>query len=83
MPRVARNPIGGFCYHVVTRANRRERVFHDDRDYAAFTSLLKRSTLHSPMRILAFCLMPNHVHLIVWPRNDGDLGRWMHWLLTC
>lgn len=35
-----------------------------------------------PMRLLAYCLMPNHVHLALWPRHDGDVSRWMHWLLT-
>jgi putative transposase len=34
------------------------------------------------MRILAYCLMPNHFHLALWPHHDGDLSRWMHWLLT-
>jgi putative transposase len=34
------------------------------------------------MRILAYCLMPNHFHLALWPHEDGDLSRWMHWLLT-
>lgn len=34
------------------------------------------------MRIVGYCLMPNHFHIVVWPRNDGDLNRWMHWLLT-
>ena len=34
------------------------------------------------MRILAYCLMPNHFHLALWPREDGDLSRWMHWLMT-
>jgi len=34
------------------------------------------------MRLLAYCLMPNHFHLAVWPRRDGDLSRWMHWLLN-
>jgi putative transposase len=29
-----------------------------------------------------YCLMPNHFHLALWPSGDGDLGRWMHWLLT-
>lgn len=35
-----------------------------------------------PMRLLAYCLMPNHFHLVLWPRGDGDLSRWMQWLLT-
>jgi putative transposase len=34
------------------------------------------------MRVLAYCLMPNHLHFVAWPRGDGDLARWMHWLLT-
>ena len=36
----------------------------------------------SPVRILAYCLMPNHFHLVVWPREDGDLSRWMQRVLT-
>jgi putative transposase len=34
------------------------------------------------MRPLGYCLMPNHFHLVLWPYGDGDLGRWMPWLLT-
>src|SRR5262245_54854014 len=34
------------------------------------------------MRVLCYCLMPNHFHLVLWPRRDGDLSRWMQWLLT-
>jgi putative transposase len=36
----------------------------------------------SSMRVLAYCLMPNHYHLALWPRADGDMSRWMHWLMT-
>jgi len=35
-----------------------------------------------PMRVLGCCVMPNHFHLVPWPRADGDLGRWMQWLMT-
>lgn len=34
------------------------------------------------MRLLAYCLLPNHFHLVLWPHEDGDLSRWMQWLLT-
>jgi putative transposase len=34
------------------------------------------------MQVVAYCLMNNHFHLVLWPRADGDLSRWMHWLLT-
>jgi putative transposase len=32
-----------------------------------------------PMRLLSFRLMPNHWHLVIWPRKDGDLSEWLHW----
>jgi putative transposase len=34
------------------------------------------------MRLLALCLMPNHFHSVLWPHEDGELSRWMQWLLT-
>ena len=43
---------------------------------------MQRSSSRVPMRVLSYCLMPNHFHFVVWPFNDGDLSRWMHWLLT-
>lgn len=58
------------------------RVFHKDGDYAAFTDLLAEAHDHQPMRLLAYCLMPNHFHLVAWPRGDGDLSRWMQWLMN-
>jgi len=66
----------------MNRGNHRAEVFHSDTDYAAFTALLRRACARAPMRLLAYCLMPNHFHLVLWPYGDGDLGRWMQWLLT-
>ena len=34
------------------------------------------------MRLLSWCLMPNHFHMVLWPYNDGDLSTWMQWLMT-
>jgi putative transposase len=66
----------------MNRGNRRAEVFHSDNDYAAFLALLRRACARLPMRLLAYCLMPNHMHLVLWPHGDGDLGRWMQGLLT-
>ena len=44
--------------------------------------MMAEATVRTPMRILAYRLMPNHFHLAVWPRQDGALSRWMHWLIT-
>ena len=83
MPRTARASVGGICYHVINRGNRRARVFHDDRDYRVFAALMRQASERIPMRLAAWCLMPNHFHFVLWPLEDGDIGRWMHWLLTC
>ena len=82
MPRTARAAVGGFCYHVLNRGNARAQVFHDDTDYRGFLELLETAGTRVPMRVLGFCLMPNHFHLVLWPRAEGDLSRYLHWLLT-
>jgi len=82
MPRTGRAARGGYCYHVLNRGNGRSEVFHKDGDYAAFIKLLRQARERLPMRILGYCLMPNHFHMLLWPHKDGDLGRWMQWLMT-
>jgi putative transposase len=70
MPRTARAAVGGYCYHVIDRGNRRAEVFHHEGDYHAFVRLLRRACARVPLRLLAYCLMPNHFHLVVWPAAD-------------
>lgn len=82
MPRTARASVGGICYHVLNRGNARGDVFHKDGDFAAFVKLIALANQRLPMRVLAYCLLNNHFHLVLWPRGDGDLSRWMQWLLT-
>lgn len=82
MPRTARASAGDVCYHVINRGNARATVFRTPSDYSAFAQLLGQAGERVPMRVLAYCLMPNHFHLVLWPWQDGDLSRWMHWLLT-
>jgi len=82
MPRTARASAGNVCYHVLNRGNAKNTVFHKDSDYGAFLKLLNQANERESMRLLSFCLMPNHFHLVAWPRKDGDLSRWMQWLMT-
>ena len=82
MPRTARASVGNVCYHVLNRGNARNTVFHKDADYGAFLKLLNQANDRVSMRLLAFCLMPDHFHLVAWPRQDGDLSKWMQWLTT-
>src|SRR5262245_36763405 len=82
MPRNPRCPRGGYCYHVLNRGNGRRPIFHKDGHFAAFVKLLREAGERTPVRLLAYCLMPNHFHLALWPSGDGDLSDYMMWLLT-
>ena len=82
MPRPPRQIFAGQYYHVLNRANRKAVVFHDSADYSAFMQLMRKAQEHVRLPLLAACLMPNHVHLVVQPAADGDVARWMQWLFT-
>jgi putative transposase len=82
MPRAARDSLGGYCYHVMNRGNGRRTVFHKPGDYDTFVKLLAEAGERTEIRLLAFCLMPNHFHLLLWPARDGELSDYMMWLTT-
>ncbi len=82
MPRTARASAADYCYHVLNRGNGRAEVFHKPDDFAAFLEAVADASCRLPMRVLGYCVMPNHFHLVVQPHGDGDLSRWMQWLLT-
>lgn len=65
MPRMARIVIPGVPHHVTQRGNRRQDVFFGESDYVAYFALLKQSCAATGVRCLTWCLMPNHVHLIL------------------
>lgn len=77
MPRIARQAPGGVVYHVLNRGVGRMTLFDKPADYDAFQRVLHDTLLVRPMRILGYCLMPNHWHLLLWPRADGDLAAFM------
>jgi putative transposase len=80
MARPPRAAEGGLVYHALNRASGRLAIFDTDGDYAAFERVLAEAVPRDDMRLLAYCLMPNHFHLLLWPREDGDLPRFMRWL---
>jgi putative transposase len=80
MGRPQRAAVGGYVYHVLNRANARMTIYADDGDYEAFERVLVEAVARSETRLLAYCLMPNHWHLVVWPRKDGELSRFVGWL---
>jgi putative transposase len=82
MPRTARAIVANHCYHVINRGNNQLARFHERADYLAFLWLLAEAQDHVYLPILAACLMPNHIHLVVRPREDDAVARWTHWLFT-
>ena len=80
MPRRPRVAPGGYVYHVLNRSAGRTTLFRADKDFAAFQRLIAEAQEHHPLRILAYCLMSNHWHFIVWPSSDGQLTRFFRWL---
>jgi len=77
MPRQARIAPGGVIYHVLNRAAARQQLFGKVGDYAAFVRVLAQTVQTTQMQVCGFCLMPNHWHLVLWPRRDGELARFM------
>lgn len=80
MPRTNRTDIGNYCYHVINRANARLPIFFGEEDYILFENVLEEAQKKFSMRILAYCIMPNHFHIVLYPADDGDMGRFMQWL---
>jgi putative transposase len=73
MPRTARIVIPGAPHHVTQRGNRREPVFFEDGDHARYLAFLRQASVTSGIEIWAYCLMPNHVHMIVLPSHEDGL----------
>lgn len=75
MPRLARVVMPGVPHHVTQRGNRREPIFFEDGDQDIYCDLLAAQASKARVQIWAYCLMPNHVHLIMVPQDAHGLGR--------
>ncbi|MFA6515082.1 MAG: transposase [Candidatus Paceibacterota bacterium] len=80
MPRIKRINVGGYIYHVLNRANARVQIFDNKEDYKLFENILEEAIKKFNVKILAYCIMPNHWHMVLYPENEGDLSMFMGWL---
>ncbi len=80
MGRPKRDSRANVVYHVLNRANARMTIFEKDGDSEAFERTLTQAVDRSGMRLLSYCLMPNHWHLVVWPTENGQLSTFTDWL---
>jgi putative transposase len=82
MARQSRVDVGDVVYHAINRSNNRVPIFKTDSDYQNFEYLLSEIHKEHGMRILAYTIMPNHWHLLLYPRKDGDMSKALQWLGT-
>ena len=80
MARRPRLSTGGIAYHVLNRRVGRLELFEKPADYSSFKKILAQAHQSFGVRIAAYCLMPNHWHLLLWPRADGKLSEVMRWI---
>jgi putative transposase len=80
MPQRRLSGSAGLVFHVINRGIRRNRLFDGPDDYDEFLDLMRQSHERVPIRLLSYCLMPNHFHFAVWPSSDGEMSRFMGWL---
>ncbi len=82
MGRPPRNSQGGFVYHVIGRGLKPKPIFRSTGDYQEFDVALAQAVERFEPRLLAYCVLPKHWHLVLIPRKDGDLSKLMAWLTT-
>lgn len=75
MARLPRIVIPGYPHHVTQRGNRRARTFFEDGDYELYGVLLGEAARKAEAEIWCYCLMPNHVHIIIVPSDEDGLRR--------
>jgi putative transposase len=75
MARLPRIVIPGYPHHVTQRGNRRGQTFFEDDDYELYKSLLSEAARKAEAEIWCYCLMPNHVHIIIVPSDEDGLRR--------
>ena len=74
MPRGARILLDNACYHIINRGNQKQAIFLEENDYKDFLRLLKHFKNKHGFKLFGYCLMPNHIHLIMQPKESKDLS---------
>lgn len=77
MSRARRIDIGGEVYHCLNRTVGRQKIFLEDSDYKSFENILEETKDITDVDIFAYCIMPNHFHIVLRPHHDGGLSDFM------
>jgi putative transposase len=82
MPRSTRIYPDGVPQHIYNRGNRRARIFQERADYLGFLAALAIAAERTTVRLLAFCVMPNHFHLLLWPDVGVQISSYMQLVMN-
>jgi len=80
MPRKPRVQFSNAIYHIVTRGDGKQKLFHDDGHYQRFTEALEAEVLRSGWQVIAYCWMPNHIHALIKTPEPNLSNGMQHWL---
>ena len=78
MGRIPRIYIENACYHIVTRGNRKQIVYKHEEDFNVYLSILRKAKRKHGILLYAYCLMPNHAHLLIEPKSAKCISLFMH-----
>src|SRR5687767_10869006 len=82
MPRRRRSTLGTTCFHILNRSARKIKLFQKRQDYSAFVDVLADGLKRHPVRLVGYCLMPNHWHLVLGPADPSAVSQLLHWVTT-
>jgi len=77
MPRTARITLENSFYHIIIRGNQRQTVFNETADYRVYMNILAKYKKRFSFQLFTFCLMPNHVHLLIRVKEPNTLSKIM------
>jgi putative transposase len=80
MPNLTRAFVDNACYHVTTRGNQKQTVFREEDDYRKYLEVLKRAMRKYDIQVYSYCLMCNHVHLLIEPKSGRAISKFMQWM---
>jgi len=80
MPRPPRADEAGAIYHALNRGNERRTIFRKEQDYDAFERIVVEGLQQYPVDLFCYQWMPNHWHMLLRPREDGAMGRFLYWV---
>lgn len=80
MARPTRFFIDNYCYHFISRGNNKKEIFLCDEDHFRCLNIIRKAKTKYKVRLYAYCLMPNHFHLLIQAGDSRTISKFMHWI---